>query len=213
MGRMLPNLDMENLRHSTANESEDTKDVLYLPTGYEPKAHDFNELQNSSVPLSFKIPATDQDVDDLTLGEMLTQAYRGQVDYFVQGGVSVSQSSSVMFDGSGQPDGEMVDRSGQPDERNSSKTQIRTLLEEQRQTILAECHARVSHHELRAPQAEEERRLLQGQLWQQKKVLQRWKNYGNFRVLLSILLREENSSMVRTLIWNYQARFRNCKMK
>ena len=32
----------------------------------------------------------------------------------------------------------MVDRSGQPDERNSSKAQIRTLLEEQRQTIIAE---------------------------------------------------------------------------
>ena len=62
----------------------------------------------------------------------------------------------------------MVDRSGQPDECNSSKAQIRTLLEEQRQTVVAECHARVSHHELQAAQAEEERRLLQGQLWQQK---------------------------------------------
>ena len=112
----------------------------------------------------------DQDVDDLTLGEMLTEAYRGQVDYFVQEGVSVSQSSSssVRFDRSGQPDGEMVDRSGQPDECNSSKAQIRTLLEEQRQTILADCNARVSHHELQAAQAKEERRLLQGQLWQQK---------------------------------------------
>ena len=108
-------------------------------------------------------------MDDLTLGEMLTEAFRGQVDYFVQGGVSVIQSSSsVRFDGSVQPDGEMVDRSGQPDERNSSKAQIRTILEEQRQTTLAECHARVSHHELQAAQAEEERRLLQGQLWQQK---------------------------------------------
>ena len=109
-------------------------------------------------PSLFMIPSADQDVDDLTLGEMLTQAYRGQVDYFVQGGVSVRQSSSsVMFDGS-----------GQPDECNSSKAQIRTLLEEQRQTILADCNARVSHHELHAAQAEEERRLFQGQLWQQK---------------------------------------------
>ena len=170
---LLPELlytkDMENLSHSAANESEDTYDVFNSPTGYEPKAHDFDELQNSSVNLSFKIPSADQDVDDLTLGEMLTEVYRGQVDHFAQGGVSVSQSSScVRFDGSGQPDGEMVDRSGQPDERNSSKAQIRTLLEEQRQTILAECHARISHHELQAAQAEEERRLLQGQLWQQK---------------------------------------------
>ena len=101
---------MENLCNSATNGSEGTNDVLYLPTVYEPKAHDFDELQNSSVPLSFKIPSADQDVDDLTLGEMLTQAYRGQVDYFVPGGMSVSQSSSsVRFDGSGQPDGE-IDR-------------------------------------------------------------------------------------------------------
>ena len=109
-------------------------------------------------------------MDDLTLGEMHTEAYRGQVDCFVQEGVSVSQlSSSVRFDRSGQPDGErIVDRSGQPDECNSSKAQIRTLLEEQRQTILAECHARVSHHELQAAQAEEEHRILQEELWRQK---------------------------------------------
>ena len=87
--------DMENLRHSAANESEDTYDVFIPTTGYEPKAHDFDELQNSSILLSFKIPFTDQDVDDLTLGEMLTEAYRGQVDYFAQGGVSVSQSVVV----------------------------------------------------------------------------------------------------------------------
>ena len=103
-----------------------------------------------------------------------------------------------MFDGSGQPDGErvvdhsrkfgvtfnvisahsnfsediqsekMVDRSGQPDERNSSNSQIRTLLEEQRQTIIAEYREKVGHHELQAAHAEEERRLLQGQLWRQK---------------------------------------------
>ena len=62
----------------------------------------------------------------------------------------------------------MVDRSGQLDERNSSNAQIRTLLEEQRQTIIAEYREQVSHHELHAAHAEEERRLLQGQLWRQK---------------------------------------------
>ena len=144
---------MENPHNSANNGCEDTYDVLYLPTGYEPKARDFDELQNSAVPLSFKIPIADQDVDDLTLGKMLTEAYRGQVDYFVQGGVSVSQlSSSVRSDRSGQLDGEMVDRSGQPDERNSSKAQTRTLLEEQRQTIIAEYLENVSHHELQAAQ-------------------------------------------------------------
>ena len=53
-----------------------------------------------------------------------------------------------------------IDR-GQPDEaRKLKKHRLGLYHEEQRQTILAECHARVSHHE--------ERRLLQGQLWQQK---------------------------------------------
>ena len=60
------------------------------------------------------------------------------------------------------------DRSGKPDERNSSNAQIRTLLEEQRQTIIAEYREKVGHHELQAAHAEEERRLLQGQLWRQK---------------------------------------------
>ena len=62
----------------------------------------------------------------------------------------------------------MVDRSGQPDERNSSNAQIRTLLEEQRHTIIAEYREKVGHHELQAGHAEEERQLLQGQLWQQE---------------------------------------------
>ena len=60
------------------------------------------------------------------------------------------------------------DRSGKPDERDSSNAQIRTLLEEQRQMIIAEYREKVGHHELQAAHAEEERRLLQGQLWRQK---------------------------------------------
>ena len=105
---------MANLRCSAAEESEDTLNAFTSLTGYEPNLLTFGELNDSSVPFSFMIPSTDQDVDDVTLGEMLTAAHRGQVDYCVPGGMSVSQSSSsVMFDGSGQPDGErMVDQSG-----------------------------------------------------------------------------------------------------
>ena len=61
----------------------------------------------------------------------------------------------------------MVDRSGKPDERNSSNAQIRTLLEEQRPTIIAEYREKVSHHELHAAHAEEERRILREELWRQ----------------------------------------------
>ena len=131
---------------------------------------------------------------------MLTEAHRGQVDCCVSGGMSVSQSSSVRFDGSGQLDGErnvdqsfnfgvirntysphskfsentraekMVDGSGKPDERDSSSAQIRTLLEEQKQMIIAEYCDKIGHHVLQAAHADEERRLLQEELWRQKSV-------------------------------------------
>ena len=102
----------------------------------------------------------------------------------------------------------MVDGSGKPDERNSSSAQIRTLLEEQRQMIIAEYREKVGHHKLHAAHAEEERRLLQGQLWRQNwnfvklinKVLQKWRNCGNSRVLPSILWRDESSSTIRTIM-------------
>ena len=144
---------MASLRYSAAEESEGTLNASHSFTGYEPNLLTFGELNDSSVPFSFMIPSSGQDVDDVTLGKMLTEAYGGQADYCGPEGMSVSQSSSsVMFDGSAQPDGErnvdqlvnfgvtrfsediqalrMVGRSGQPDERNSSNAQIRTLLEE-----------------------------------------------------------------------------------
>ena len=68
----------------------------------------------------------------------------------------------------------MVDRTGETcgsgiaEERESSSAQIRTLFNEQRRTIIAECCEIVSHHELLAAHAEEERRILQGELWRQQ---------------------------------------------
>ena len=70
-----------------------------------------------------------------------------------------------MSDRTGQPVG---DRSRQPGEHRSSEAQIRTLLDEQKVKVLAECQARISQHEFQAARAEEEQRLFQGQLWQQK---------------------------------------------
>ena len=107
-------------------------------------------------------------------------------------------SSSVVFDRAGKPAGErnvdqsigfgvtrntysahskfsentqdekVVDRIGKPEERNSSDAQTRTLLEEQRKMIIAEYREKVGHHELQAAHAEEERRILQGQIWRQQ---------------------------------------------
>ena len=50
----------------------------------------------------------------------------------------------------------------------AQKHRLGLYLVRKKQTVLAECHAKVNHHELQAAQAEEERRLHQGQLWQQK---------------------------------------------
>ena len=107
-------------------------------------------------------------------------------------------SSSVVFDGSGKPAGErnidqsigfgvtrntysahskfsentqaekVVDRIGKPVGENSSNAQIRTLLDEQRQIIIAEYCEKICHHELQAVRAEEERRVLQEELWRQQ---------------------------------------------
>ena len=82
---------MESLCYSANKESEDANDVSTSLTGYEPNFVTFGELNDSSVPFSFMIPSSDQDLDDVTLDEMLTAAHRGQVDYCVPGGMSVSQ--------------------------------------------------------------------------------------------------------------------------
>ena len=87
--------------------TEDAYDVSTSLTGYEPNLLTFGELNDSSVPFSFMNPSSDQDMDDVTHGKLLTEAHRGQADYFEPEGMSVSQSSSsVVFDGAGKPAGE-----------------------------------------------------------------------------------------------------------
>ena len=66
------------------------------------------------------------------------------------------------------PAEKVVDRSGKPEERNSSNAQIRTLLDEQRQMIIAEYCVKVGQHELHAAHAEEERRILREEFWRQQ---------------------------------------------
>ena len=153
----------------------------------------FSELSDSQGSFSYITPSSDQEIDDATLGKLLTEAHRGQADYCNPEGVSVSQSSlSVVFDRTGKPVGErdvdqsigfgvtrntytdntqaekVVGRSGKPEERNSSNAQIGTLLDEQRQMIIAEYCEKIGQHELQAVHAEEERRILRKELWRQQ---------------------------------------------
>ena len=97
-----------------------------------------------------------------TLGKLLAEVHRDYADYRRPEGVSVSPSSmSVMVDRTGKPVEEII---GIAEERESSSAQIRTLFNEQRRTIIAECCEKVSHHELQAARAEQERKILQEEL-------------------------------------------------
>ena len=149
---------MQNLRTSANKGSNDAYDVSVSLTGYESNYMAFSELSDSQGSFSYITPSSDQDMDDVTLGKLLTEAHRGQADYCDPEGVSVSQSSlSVVFDRTGKPVGE-----------NSSDAQIRTLLDEQRQMIIAEYCEKIGQHELQAAHAEEERQILREELWRQQ---------------------------------------------
>ena len=52
---------------------------------------------------------------------------------------------------------------------SSSSAQIRTLFDEQRQMIIADYCEKISHHELQAARAEQERQILQEEFWRQQK--------------------------------------------
>ena len=122
---------------------------------------DFIDFQDSLV---HTVPSSDLYMDDETLGKLFAEVHRNYADYRRPEGVSVSPSSmSVMVDRTGEPVEKMI-----AEERESSSAQIRTLFNEQRKTIIEECCEKVSHHELLAAQAEQERRILQGELLRQQ---------------------------------------------
>ena len=81
-----------NLRTS-AKGSKDAYDVTVSLTGYEPNDTVSNELVYSQGPLPYATPSSEQDIDDTTLGKLLTEAHREYADYRSLEGVFVSQSS------------------------------------------------------------------------------------------------------------------------
>ena len=77
---------------------------------------------------------------------MLREAHRVHVHHSQREDLSVGQSSSVS-ERTGRPVGE---RAGRPAEPNSQDAQIRTLLDRQKERILAECQAEINRHEFQA---------------------------------------------------------------
>ena len=144
----------------------ESHDESFSHTGYEPKDYFLTETyvefnQESMTEQRFpeqRLPE-DVDYDDAAIGEMLFNAYREQVYHFQREGLSVAQSSSSMSDRTGQNVIETVakshDRTEQPvvetgQEQNLELAQIRTLLDRQREQILADCQAEIRKHEFQA---------------------------------------------------------------
>ena len=132
-------------------------DESFSHTGYEPKDYFLTETYvefNQESMTEQRIPEQrfleDVDYDDAAIGEMLFKAYREQVYHSQREGLSVGQSSSSMSDRTGQPVVKTVakspDRTGQ--ELKLEHAQIRTLLNRQREQILADCQAEIRRHQI-----------------------------------------------------------------
>ena len=121
----------------------------------------------------------------------------------------------------------MVDRKGKPveemiaEERESSGAQIRTMLNEQRKTIIAEYGEKVSWHELLAAHAEQERKILREEFWRQQQVfrevhqqiLTEMEEFQKFQNSAFDSSPDRSSSRIRRLLWNCLEDFKNCRMK
>ena len=160
-------------------------------TGYEPKdmeLADTNELNlATSSDIYFQDTLEDTasfpnpDIDDDQLAKFLSVVVdrtgqpvevRSNSDHFSCGVRNVKSAQSQfplvtqskrMIGQMGGPVEERID-----EERKSSNAQIRTMLNEQRKTIIAECSEKVLHHEFLAAQAEQNRRILQEELLRQQ---------------------------------------------
>ena len=167
-------------------------DYVTPDTGYEPKdmelADTYERNLATSSDIYFQNTLDDTasflnipDIDDDELAEFLAVVVdrtgqpvevRSNSDHFSCDIRNVkSAQESVSFSHSTQKNdqsnwGSVEERIAE--ERESSNAQIRTLLDEQRRTIIAECSEKVLHHELLAAQAEQNRRILQEELLRQQ---------------------------------------------
>ena len=137
----------------------DSFDETYLHTGYEPNAYDFKEtsvepcteLLDSPPFFSDKGFPADAEYDDAALEGMLREAYRVHRHHSQREDLSVSLSSSSVSDRTRRPVGDRAgDRAGRLAEQSSQEAQIRTVLDKQKEQILAKCQAEINRHEFQA---------------------------------------------------------------
>ena len=145
----------------------DSTDESYLFSGYEPKNYDLMETDVESFTESLTHPQfpeqrfpEDVDYDDAAIGQMLFNAHRVHVYHSQREGLSVGQSSSSVSERTVRP---VKERTGRPvmasgQELNVANAQIRTLMDRQKEQILAQCQAEIKKHEF---QADYDRRSIQ----------------------------------------------------
>ena len=143
----------------SAKKEMGSADESYSHTGYEPKDYYLMETHVGSITESLtqqQFPEQrfleDVDYDDAALEEMLHNAHREHVYHSQREGLSVGQSSSSVSERTVRP---VVERTGRPivergQELNTEHAQIRTLLDRQREQVLAECQAEIKKHEFQA---------------------------------------------------------------
>ena len=168
-----------------------TSDYETPLTGYEPKkdlnltnAEELDLAATSDVywqhTLDDDASFNDPDVDDNQLAKYLAVVVdrtgtpvemRSNNDQFACDTRNLKSAQS-QFPSVTQP--EMICQTGRSveariaEERESSNAQIRTMLDEQRRTIIAECSDKVLHHELLAAHAEQDRKVLHEELLRQQ---------------------------------------------
>ena len=168
-----------------------TLDYVNPLTGYEPKDMELTDANERNLATSSDIyfqNALDDtasfpnvpDVDDDELAEFLAVVVdrtgqpvevRSNNDQF-SCDIRNLKSAQSQFPLVTQP--EMICQTGRSveeriaEERESSQAQIKTMLDEQRRTIIAEYGEKVLHHELLAAQAEQDRKILQEELLRQQ---------------------------------------------
>ena len=169
-----------------------TLDYVTPLTGYEPKEMELTDADELNLATSsdiyFQNTLDDSasfpnvpDVDDNELAEFLAVVVdrtgqpvetRSNSDQF-SCDIQNLKSAQSQFPLVTQPK-RMISQTGRSvqeriaEERESSNAQIRTMLDEQRRTIISECSEKVLHHELLAAQAEQDRKILQEELLRQQ---------------------------------------------
>ena len=182
---------MEDPLCNSAIGSMVTFDYVTPDTGYEPKDMELADTNEVNLAASSDIYFQDiledtvsfpnPDIDDDELAKFLAVVVartgqpvevRSNSDHF-SCSVRNLKSAQSQFPLVTQSE-RMIDQKGGPveeriaEERESSNAQIRTLLNEQRKTIIAEYCEKVLHHESLAAQAEQDRRILQEELLRQQ---------------------------------------------